>query len=135
MSGLGDDNSTCTRPAPCRTFAGAIGKTNAGGEVVVADAGGYGSFTIQKSISIISEGAFGGILGGAPGVLIDAPGANVVLHGLMLEGLGTGRRLTRHRRRHGAYSQVSDQRLQTRTCCRDDELDARLRVRLCGLGT
>ena len=47
-------------------------------------------FTIQKSISIISEGIFGGILGGAPGVLIDAPGADVVLHGLMLEGLGTG---------------------------------------------
>ena len=42
VSALGDDNSTCTRPAPCRTFAGAIGKTNAGGEVVVVDAGGIG---------------------------------------------------------------------------------------------
>jgi hypothetical protein len=90
VSGLGDDLSTCTRAAPCKTFAGAIDKTNAGGDVVVVDAGGYGAFTIQKSIGIISEGTFGGILGGAPGVLIDAPGANVVLHGLMLEGLGTG---------------------------------------------
>jgi len=89
VSAGGDDVNPCARPSPCRTIAGAIGKTSAGGEVVVIDAGGYGSFTIQKSISIMSEGTFGGI-SGSDGVVIDAPGADVVLHGLMLDGVGNG---------------------------------------------
>ena len=32
----GDDASACDRPAPCRTFAGALMKTDNGGEVAVA---------------------------------------------------------------------------------------------------
>ena len=32
VSGVGDDANPCSRTAPCKTFAGAISKTSAGGE-------------------------------------------------------------------------------------------------------
>jgi hypothetical protein len=32
ISGVGDDVNPCSRTAPCKTFAGAISKTAAGGE-------------------------------------------------------------------------------------------------------
>jgi len=31
VSGVGDDANPCSRTAPCKTFAGAISKTSAGG--------------------------------------------------------------------------------------------------------
>src|SRR5215470_2310204 len=34
VSGVGDDANPCSRTAPCKTFAGAISKTAAGGEIV-----------------------------------------------------------------------------------------------------
>jgi hypothetical protein len=37
VSGLGTDSGTCTRPAPCRTFAFALSLTTAGGEIDVLD--------------------------------------------------------------------------------------------------
>ena len=33
VSGVGDDANPCSRTAPCKTFAGAISKTAAGGEM------------------------------------------------------------------------------------------------------
>src|ERR1700739_3071065 len=33
VSGVGDDANPCTREAPCKTFAGAISKTPAGGVI------------------------------------------------------------------------------------------------------
>src|SRR6185503_19966632 len=33
VSGVGDDANPCSRSAPCKTFAGAISKTAAGGEI------------------------------------------------------------------------------------------------------
>lgn len=39
VSGVGDDANPCSRTAPCKTFAGAISKTAAGGEINVIDAG------------------------------------------------------------------------------------------------
>jgi len=54
VSGLGDDVNPCSRTSPCKTFAGAISKTAAGGEINVLDPGGFGAVTITKSISIIS---------------------------------------------------------------------------------
>ena len=35
VSGVGDDANPCSRTAPCKTFAGAISKTAAGGEISV----------------------------------------------------------------------------------------------------
>ena len=55
VSGVGDDANPCTRTAPCKSFAGAIGKTAAGGEINCLDAGGYGVATITKSLSIVCD--------------------------------------------------------------------------------
>src|SRR5580704_5437052 len=55
VSGVGDDANPCSRTAPCKTFAGSISKTAAGGEINVLDPGGFGALTITKSIQIRSE--------------------------------------------------------------------------------
>ena len=92
VSGVGDDANPCSRTAPCKTFAGAISKTAAGGEINCLDSAGFGGVTITKSISIICEGVIGGVLvSGTNGIIINA-GANdvVVLSGLDIQGLGTG---------------------------------------------
>src|SRR5256714_13495236 len=52
VSGVGNDANPCSRTAPCKTFAGAISKTAAGGEISVLDPGGFGAVTITKSIEI-----------------------------------------------------------------------------------
>ena len=43
VSGVGDDANPCSRTAPCKTFAGAISKTAAGGEINLIDSGGFGA--------------------------------------------------------------------------------------------
>ena len=91
VSGVGDDANPCSRTAPCKTFAGAISKTATGGEINVLDPGGFGAVTITKSITISSAGFEAGVLvSGTNGIVINAPGANVILRGLDFEGLGTG---------------------------------------------
>jgi hypothetical protein len=93
VSGVGDDVNPCSRTAPCKTFAGAIAKTAAGGQINVLDSGGFGAVTIKKSISIVVRGAEGGVLVSGPvnGILIDAgPTDTVHLEGLSFEGMGTG---------------------------------------------
>ncbi|MGH9902444.1 MAG: hypothetical protein ACRD68_11615, partial [Pyrinomonadaceae bacterium] len=45
VSGDGDDANPCSRTAPCKTFAGAISKTAAGGEINAIDSGGFGAIT------------------------------------------------------------------------------------------
>ena len=42
VSGVGDDANPCSRTAPCKTFAGAISKTAAGGEINTIDPGATG---------------------------------------------------------------------------------------------
>lgn len=89
VSGVGDDANPCSRTAPCKTFAGAISKTAAGGEISVLDPGGFGTLTITKSISIVADGDLGSILAaGTNGVIINA-GVNdvVVLSGLEINGV------------------------------------------------
>ena len=89
VSGVGDDVNPCSRTAPCKTFAGAISKTAAGGEINVLDPGGYGTVTITKSMTLNCGLTLGSILGmGSPGVTIKA-GANdrVTLRGLQFQGL------------------------------------------------
>lgn len=92
VSGVGDDANPCSRTAPCKTFAGAISKTAAGGEISVLDPGGFGAVTITKSITISGDGTLAGILSaGTNGVIINA-GVNdrVVLRNLSIHGAGTG---------------------------------------------
>ena len=99
VSGVGDDLNPCSRTAPCKTFAGAISKTAAGGEIDCLDPGGFGSVTITKNITIDgTHGAgFGSILNAATnGINIsDAATATpntivVTLKSLSIDGAGTG---------------------------------------------
>jgi len=92
VSGVGDDANPCSRTAPCKTFAGAISKTAAAGEIDVLDPGSFGAVTITKSISIVAEGVVAGILGaGTNGIIVNAgAGDVVVIRGLDIEGTGTG---------------------------------------------
>src|SRR5882724_2145023 len=75
VSGVGDDANPCSRTAPCKTFAGAISKTAAGGEINVLDPGGFGAVTITKAITIDgSGGSIAGILVAAgSGITVNAP--------------------------------------------------------------
>ena len=91
VSGVGDDVNPCSRTAPCRTFAGAILKTASGGEINTLDPGAYGTLTIAKSISIVSDHKAGMLSTFGNGVVINTPpGSKVVLDGLDIEGAGTG---------------------------------------------
>lgn len=91
VSGVGNDADPCSRTLPCKTFAGAIIKTAAGGEINVLDTAGYGSVTITKSMSIVNDvGATAGILAGNGNGITIAAGANdtIFLRGLEIEGGG-----------------------------------------------
>ena len=92
VSGVGDDANPCSRTAPCKTFAGAISKTAAGGEIDALDPGGFGTVTITKSITIDGGPNAGGILNsGSNGVNISAGASDiVVLRNLNIQGAGTG---------------------------------------------
>ena len=88
VSGVGDDVNPCSRTAPCLTFAGALSKTVAGGEINCLDAGGFGILTITKSITIDCTGTFGSILvsSSSSGIIVNGAGINVVLRGLAING-------------------------------------------------
>lgn len=97
VSGVGDDANPCSRTAPCKTFAGAISKTAASGEISVLDPGGFGGVTITKSITINGEGTLAGILSaGTTGVIVNdgasaTPGTAIVyLKFISINGGGTG---------------------------------------------
>ncbi len=92
VSGVGDDANPCSRTAPCKTFAGAISKTAASGEINCLDPGGFGAVTITKSISIICDvGTAGVLVSGTNGIIINALATDMVnLEGLDIDGLGTG---------------------------------------------
>lgn len=95
VSGVGDDANPCSRTAPCKTFAGAISKTAANGEINCIDPGGFGAVTITKSITIDCTGTFGSILGsGTNAININLPDTDtrqaVRLRGLAIDGAATG---------------------------------------------
>lgn len=91
VSGVGDDANPCSRTAPCRTFAGAIAKTSEGGVVSAIDSANYGPLAITKGITIRADGEDGSISGPAGGaaIVVNAPGRQVNLIGLELDGFGT----------------------------------------------
>ena len=92
VSGVGDDVNPCSRTAPCKTFAGAISKTAAGGEINALDPGGYGAVTITKSITIDGGPGMSSILNSlAAGVIINAAATDsVTLRNLSINGAGNG---------------------------------------------
>ncbi len=91
VSGVGDDVNPCSRTAPCKTFAGAISKTAAKGEINVLDPGGFGAVTITKAIHIRARGNTAGVLTNAANAINVSAGVNdrVTLTGLDINGLGT----------------------------------------------
>ncbi len=91
VSGTGDDANPCSRTAPCKTFAGAISKTAAGGIINVIDPGGFGAVTITKSITIDGYDTQAGVLvSGTNGIVVSGAGIHVTLRNLSIEGIGTG---------------------------------------------
>jgi Right handed beta helix region len=93
VSGVGDDANPCSRTAPCKTFAGAISKTAAGGEIDALDPGGFGTLTITKAITIDGGGGqvASVLAAGTNGFNISAGSADrVILRNLAINGAGTG---------------------------------------------
>jgi hypothetical protein len=91
VSGVGDDANDCSRIAPCKTFAGAISKTAAGGEIDALDSGGFGAVTITKSITLEGGRTLASVLvSGTNGIVVNGANAVVVLRGLSITDAGAG---------------------------------------------
>ena len=92
VSGVGDDANPCSRTAPCKTWAGAISKTAACGEIDALDPGGYGAVTITKSITLDGTGTFASILASlVNGIIINAATTDVVtIRGISINGFCNG---------------------------------------------
>jgi hypothetical protein len=91
VSGVGDDANPGSRTAPCKTFAGAISKTDPNGEIDCIDPGGFGAVTITKSVTIDGTGTFGSILAsGTNGIIINGAGIVVTIRGISINGENTG---------------------------------------------
>jgi hypothetical protein len=93
VSGVGADANPCSRTAPCQTFAGAISKTAAGGEIDCLDPGDFGPVTIAQSVTIdCGAGQVGGIglTSSGDAVNITATSGTVVLRNLTLNGFSSG---------------------------------------------
>src|SRR2546423_10433791 len=94
VSGVGDDANPCSRTAPCKTFAGAISKTAAGGEIDALDPGGFGAVTITKGITIDGGGGqvASVLVSGTNGIVVQANSSTdvVILRNLRINGIGSG---------------------------------------------
>src|ERR1700722_15873946 len=90
VSGTGDDANPCSRTSPCKTFAGAIPKTIAGGEIDALDPAGYGSLSITKAITIDGGGGqvASVLASGVTGISINAGSSDIVtLRNLRINGI------------------------------------------------
>lgn len=90
VSGVGDDANPCSRTAPCKTWAGAISKTAAGGEIDALDPGGFGALTITKAITLDGGGGqvASTLVAGTNGFVV-AAGVNdvVILRNIRINGI------------------------------------------------
>lgn len=97
VSGFGNDANTCSRTAPCATFAAALGRTAIKGEINCLDPSGYGAATITKSITIDCEDTQGSTFAsGTTGIVINLrafsgsdPQRIVRLRGITINGTGS----------------------------------------------
>jgi hypothetical protein len=89
VSGVGDDANPCSRIAPCATFAAALLKTAADGEISVLDPGDYGSVTILTSITISGDGTLAAItVDHSDAIAISGAGVVVTIRNLSIVGEG-----------------------------------------------
>jgi len=87
VSGVGDDVNPCSRTAPCKTFAGAISKTAAGGIINALDPAGYGTVTAVKSITIDGSGTHAHLLNTATtGLNVNGAGIAVIARNISISG-------------------------------------------------
>jgi hypothetical protein len=90
ISGVGSDANPCSRTAPCKTWAGAIASTAAGGEIDALDPGGFGGVTITKSITLDGGGGqvASVLVSGTNGINVTAASNDIVIiRNLRLDGL------------------------------------------------
>src|SRR5437879_5443671 len=90
VSGVGDDANPCSRTAPCKTFAGAISKTAANGEIDALDPAGFGAVTIIKGMTIDGGGGqvASVLAAGVNGIIVNAPATDtVILRNIRFNGL------------------------------------------------
>jgi hypothetical protein len=92
VSGVGDDANPCSRTAPCKTWAGAISKTAACGEIDALDPGGFGAVTITKSITLDGTGTMASILASlVTGITVNAAATDVItIRGISIDGFCNG---------------------------------------------
>jgi len=96
VSGVGDDANPCSRTSPCRTFAGAMGKTVANGTINCLDPAGYGTVTITQSMTIDCHEILGSVLvpEGVTGIVINIDPKDTLrtvrLRNLDISGAGVG---------------------------------------------
>ena len=90
VSGVGDDSNPCSRTQPCQTWAGALSKTLTGGEIDALDAGGFGTVTITKSITL--DGGGGQVasilVSGTDGIDFAGPNDVVKIRNLSMNRIG-----------------------------------------------
>ena len=83
VASYGDDSTRCLGKRPCRTLQRGIESAPPGGVVLVVDSAKYGpTVTINKSITIAAVGARAVV----DRIVVNAPGASVVLRGLLING-------------------------------------------------
>jgi hypothetical protein len=88
VSAAGNDSNACTVTAPCRTLAGAYGKTAPSGIIAAIDPAGYGPLTITGPVTIDGNG-FASITAptGGAGITVNAGASDtVILRGLAIDG-------------------------------------------------
>src|SRR5438105_14687051 len=90
VSGVGDDVNPCSRTAPCKTWAGAISKTAAGGIIDALDPGGFGAVTITKAMTLEGTGTLASTLSsgvqGIIGNITAGTGRNVIWRNILIDG-------------------------------------------------
>ena len=92
----GNDANSCSRMSPCKTFAGAISRTNVNGEINCVNPDGYGAVTITKSVTIDCEDTQGATLASfVSGIVVNLGAMNggdpqrmVRLRGITINGTG-----------------------------------------------
>lgn len=95
VSGVGDDVNPCSRTAPCKTWAGAISKTAANGEIDALDPGGFGQVTITKGITLDGNNIGSILATGTSAITINiaspAAGDNqlVIIRNMSINGVGS----------------------------------------------
>lgn len=88
VSATGSDAASCTRTAPCRTFAHAVTVTPVWGQVSVADPGDYGSVTITQSVTIDGGNMASSVATSGTAITVQAGSGVVQLRNLSVHGNG-----------------------------------------------